>query len=111
MAAEASGGDLSPVSLVSGGISVVPSALGEAAGVARAVSASVHTSGRDLAAGSGWYAVGNAACADALSRAGGSLGQTLLAAGDGVFTLARALAAARDTYQVADAVAVPGASK
>ncbi len=97
--------------LSAGGIRVVPTALGDAAGAAGAVSASVRSGVGDLLAGSGWQAAGDAGCADALSRAARLLEQTLDAAADGVSDLGRALAVARDAYRTVDTVAVPGASR
>ena len=91
-------------------ITVVPSALAADARAADAVSQVVRTSAGDLLLGSRWDVVGDAACAEALVRAGRMLEPTLQASAEGVAGLARGLASAADTYPAADAVAVPGAS-
>jgi hypothetical protein len=100
MAADPTGGDLT--------ITVAPSALGEAGGVAAAVGQVVAVSLHHALTGSRGQAAGDGGCAEALARAVGMLEQTVQAASDGVCELARALAAAADTYRVAEDVAVGG---
>ena len=92
-----------------GDIKVTPSALGDAAGVASAVAASVRESSTGVPGGGLARFVGDAGCAEALTRAGRLLQQTVTSASAGVDELARALSAARGTYRLADDLAVPGA--
>jgi hypothetical protein len=87
-----------------GDLRVTPSALGDAAGVARQLAEAARHLSTGLVAGS---MVGDPACADSLTRAGSLVAETVRAGAEGIDELSRALDAARGTYWFADDGAVP----
>jgi len=90
-----------------GDLRVTPSALGDAAGLARRLAEAARHLSTGLAAGS---MVGDGACEEALASASGLVAETVRAGAEGIDELSRALDVAQGTYWFADDGAVPSRS-